>query len=428
MSDTSNRKIGRREFLGAATAASLMILKPELVWGTAANSAVRLGLLGCGGRGTGVTTSFIENAGARVVALGDLFPDKLAAARKKFDDLQAAKGYAAIDSSQLFQGPSAYEKLFDSKEVDAVYIATPPYYHVEHLEAAVAAKKHVYVEKPVGIDVPGAKRVIKAGEKVNGQFSLVVGFQIRCATPYVELVRRVHAGALGKIVAGLAYYYCPQIQLPEWPAGASPAEQRIRHWLYYRNLSGDIIVEQNVHVIDVCNWILREHPVKAVGAGGRVGRTDEGDCYSHFNVVFTYPDAVHVSFGSTQFGKAGWDAAVFMYGPRGGSESHYDHRVFIKGEEPWDAGLGPAQQTSQNAATAGQFKGSLDDADAMKEKAFITSITSGNFLNEAATGAESALSGMLGRTAAYTGREVTWDELLRSKEVLDPKIDLSKLA
>jgi hypothetical protein len=117
-----------------------------------------------------------------------------------------------------------------------------------------------------------------------------------------------------------------------------------------------------------------------------------------------------------------------MYGPRGGSESHYDHRVFIKGEEPWDAGLGPAQQTSQNAATAGQFKGSLDDADAMKEKAFITSITSGNFLNEAATGAESALSGMLGRTAAYTGREVTWDELLRSKEVLDPKIDLSKLA
>ena len=136
----------------------------------------------------------------------------------------------------------------------------------------------------------------------------------------------------------------------------------------------------------------------------------------------------HVSFGSTQFGKAGWDAAVCMYGPRGGSESHYDHRVFIKGEEPWDAGLGPAQQVHKAAAAAGQFKGALDDADAMKEKAFITSITSGNFLNEAATGAESALSGMLGRTAAYTGREVTWDELLRSKEVLDPKIDLSKLA
>jgi predicted dehydrogenase len=428
MSDTSNGKIGRREFLGTATAASFMILKPELVWGTAANSAVRLGLLGCGGRGTAVTTSFIENAGARVVALGDLFADKLAPARKKIDEVQAAKGYAALDSSQLFHGPKACEQLLASKEVDAVYIATPPYYHVEHLEAAVAAKKHVYVEKPAGIDVPGAKRIIKAGEQVKGQFSLAVGFQIRCATPYVELVRRIHAGALGKIVSGLAYYYCPQIQMPDWPAGASPAEQRIRHWLYYRNLSGDIIVEQNVHVIDVCNWILQEHPVKAVGAGGRVGRTDEGDCYSHFNVVFTYPADVHVSFGSTQFGKAGWDAAVCMYGPRGGSESHYDHRVFIKGEEPWDAGLGPAQQVSQGSAAAGQFKGALDDADAMKEKAFITSITSGNFLNEAATGAESALSGMLGRTAAYTGREVTWDELLRSKEVLDPKIDLSKLA
>ena len=309
-----------------------------------------------------------------------------------------------------------------------MYIATPPFYHVEHLEAAVAAKKHVYVEKPAGIDVPGAKRIIKAGERVKGQFSLVVGFQIRCATPYVELVRRIRGGALGKIVAGLAYYYCPQIQMPPWPASASPAEQRLRHWLYYRNLSGDIIVEQNVHVIDVCNWILQGHPVKAVGAGGRVARTDEGDCYSHFNVVFTYPEAVHVSFGSTQFGKGGWDAAIYMYGPRGGSEAHYDNRMFIKGEEPWDLGLAPWQQNSQSAALAGQFKGTLDDADAMKEKAFINSITSGKFLNEAATGAESALSGMLGRNAAYSGRELTWDELLRSEEVLDPKIDLNKLA
>ena len=428
MDNTFNHKIGRREFLGAATAASAMILKPGLVWGTAANSAVRLGLLGCGGRGTAVSTSFIENAGARVVALGDLFPDKLAATRKKIDEVQAAKGYAALDSSQLFQGPKACEQLLASKEVDAVYIATPPYYHVEHLEAAVAAKKHVYVEKPAGIDVPGAKRIIKAGEKVKGQFSLAVGFQIRHATPYVELVRRIRGGALGKIVAGLAYYYCPAIPMPPWPASASPAEQRLRHWLYYRSLSGDIIVEQNVHVIDICNWILQGHPEKAAGAGGRVGRTDEGDCFSHFNVVFTYPADVHISFGSTQFGKAGWDAAVFMYGPRGGSESHYDHRVFIKGEEPWDVGLGPAQQTSQNAAAAGQFKGALDDADAMKEKAFIMSITSGNYLNEAATGAESALSGMLGRTAAYTGHEITWDELLRSEEVLDPAIDLNKLA
>ena len=426
MSDGLDKKIGRREFLGAA-AAGVTILRAGLVWGTAANSSVRLGLLGCGGRGTAVSVSFIDNAGARVVALADLFPDKLAAARKKIDEVQAAKGYAALDSAQLFVGPKAYESLLASKEVDAVYIATPPCYHVEHLEAAVAAKKHIYLEKPVAIDVPGAKRIIKVGEKVNGRFSLVVGFQVRCATPYVELVRRIHAGALGQIVTGLAHYYCPQLQMPDWPAGASPAEQRLRHWLFYRDLSGDIIVEQNVHVIDVCNWMLQAHPLKAVGTGGRVGRTDEGDCYSHFNAVFTYPNDVHISFGSTQFGKAAWDAGLRMYGPRGGSESHYDHRVFITGEEPWDAGLGPAQQVSQGAATAGQFKGALDDADAMKEKAFIGSITSGDYLNEAATGAETALSAMLGRAAAYTGREVTWDELLRSKEVLDLKIDLNKL-
>jgi len=427
MTDDTKHRIGRREFLGSAAAAvGLLIVKPELVRGTAANSAVRLGILGCGGRGTAVGTGFVNDTNARVVALADLFADQLAAAQKVFDDLQKAKGYAAIDPAQLFKGPKAYEQIAASKEVDAILLTSPPYFHPAHLEAVVAAGKHVYCEKPVAIDVPGARRVIRAGENAKGKLSLAVGFQIRKAPPYVELVKRIHGGALGTIGCGLAYYYCPHIDRPDWP-NASPVERRLRNWVWYRALSGDIIVEQNVHVIDICNWVLQGHPVKAVGAGSRKLRQDSGDCYDNFNVVFTYPNNVQVSFGSTQFDKHEFDAAVRFFGTRGSTEAHYDHRVSIAGEEPWDAGLGPAKEGDQFSA-AGTFKGALDQADPEKQKSFIESITSGKFLEEAAQGADSALSAMLGRTAAYTGKAVTWDKLMKSSEILDPKIDLAELA
>jgi len=145
---TSRDRLGRRKFIGvtAATAGALF-LKPELVRGTAANSAVRVGLLGCGGRGTEDATNLIDTGNARVVALADLFRDQLDAAQANFDELQQAKGYAALDPSQLFLGPNAYRQIAASKEIDAIVIATPPYYHPDHLEAVVASGKHVYLEK-----------------------------------------------------------------------------------------------------------------------------------------------------------------------------------------------------------------------------------------------------------------------------------------
>ncbi len=143
-------KIDRRKFIGVAAAtAGAMLIKPALVRGTAANSAVRVGLLGCGGRGTEDATNLVDTGGARVVALGDLFRDQLDTARAHFDKIQLAKSYAAIDASQLFVGPNAYQQIAASKELDAIVVATPPYYHPRHLEAVVAAGKHVYLEKPV---------------------------------------------------------------------------------------------------------------------------------------------------------------------------------------------------------------------------------------------------------------------------------------
>jgi predicted dehydrogenase len=420
--------ISRRRFLGAAaaTAAGAMFETSGAARGSAADSPLRLGILGCGGRGTEVGTSFVDNTNTRVAALADLFADQLERGRKHFDEHQQAKGYAAIDPSQLFRGPTAYQQIAASREVDFILITTPPYFHPLHLETVVAAGKHVYCEKPVAVDVPGAKRVIGIGEKAQGKLSLEVGFQIRKAPPYVELVKRIHEGALGKIGCGLGYYYCGHLDRPEWP-DASPEEKRLRNWVWDRILSGDIIVEQNIHIIDVMNWTLEGHPEYAVGSGGRKLRTDFGNCWDNFNLVFTYPDQVQVSFGSTQFDSPAFDAATRFFGTKGSSEAHYDHRVSIAGAEPWDAGLGPGEGSGQFSAS-GKFKGALDQADAEKQKGFVESVTGGQFHNQAAQGAESALSAMLGRTAAYTGKLVTWDELMKSEEVFEPGIDISKFA
>jgi predicted dehydrogenase len=418
-------RIGRREFMGVtAAAAGVTILKPRIAFGSQANSAVRLGLLGCGGRGRNVMGSFLENTGAVLTAIGDVFPDQLEAGAKRLDEVSAKFGKPAVDSSRLFKGLRAYEALFASPDVDAVYIATPPWFHPAHLEAAIAAGKHVYLEKPVAVDVPGAKKVMALGERARGRkLSLAVGFQIRHASPYVELAKRVHEGQIGQPVCGQIHYFASALRRPDWPE-ATPVERRLRNWVQDKALSGDIIVEQNIHIIDVTNWMLKANPVGAVGSGGRVGRTDAGDCYGHYNCVFTYPGNVHVSFASTQFGTAAWGVGMQYYGTKGCAEARYDTPIRIGGESPWEfPGLKKPEPTDLAAAATGAFRGALDDADPNKQKAFIESITSGQLVNEATTGAESALASMLGREAAYTGKEVTWEKLLKSKQVYDPKID-----
>jgi predicted dehydrogenase len=424
-----SEKVDRRKFLGAAAAtAGILFIKPELVRGTTANSAIRVGLLGCGGRGTEDATNLVDTGGARVVALADLFPDQLDKARQTFNKMQQEKGYPALDGAQLFLGPDAFHQITASKELDAIVIATPPYYHPRHLEAAVAAGKHVYLEKPVAVDVPGAKKVIEIGKRAEGKLSLDVGFQIRDCPPFVEMVRRIHSGALGKIICGEAHYFASYLERPAWP-DASPVERRLRNWVYDRVLSGDIIVEQNIHVIDICNWILKAHPLKASATGGRAGRPADGDVYGNYNVLFHYPDGVDVTFSSTQFAKGWWDVTERFFGTKGTSQSPYTGPLGIWGDEPWQAMATPAKEKpeAQAFSATGNFSSNLEFADREKKKAFVESIASGNFHNQADKGAESALSCLMARTAAYSGRELTWEETLKSDETWDPKIDLNKL-
>lgn len=423
--ETSSQTVGRRAFLGAA--AAFTIVKPNLVRGSARNSAVRFGLLGCGGRGTGVAESFTSSTPAQYVALADLFQEQTEKTQARLNKAAERHQKAAIGSGSLFHGPDALERLATAG-VDVIHIATPPYFHPVQLEGAVAAGKHVYLEKPVAVDVPGSRRVIAAGRQAEGKVSIAVGFQLRHATPYVQLVERVHRGDLGALVCGLCNYYAGAIPRPPFP-GDSPQARRVKNWVHDRVLSGDILVEQNIHLIDATNWVLRGHPVQAQGTGGRAGRVDAGDCWSHFNVNYTYPGEVHVTVTSTQFIQGSWDVAMKYFGTGGNAEMRYDAPVRITGPNKWEfPGLGaPGQISDTQAAVAGAFKGALDDADAQRQKHFIDSILGGRYVNEAARGAESTLSAILGRQAAYTGRPWTWDELLRLEETWDAGLDLRRL-
>jgi len=429
-------KMGRRHFLGAAGAVGFMIIKPELVRGTAANSAVRLGLLGCGHRGTHVATSFANNTSARVVALADLFQDQLDKGKQHFDGVASQHGYAGIDSKLMFRGPHAYQALAQRSEIDMVQISTPDIFHPGHLDAVVDAGKHVYCEKPAAVDVTGCKRVLKIGEKVQNRLSLDIGFQCRHAPPYAELVRRVQAGALGKLACGAAFYHSTGVNYPPYP-DVSPLERRIRTFFWDRVISGDILVDQSIHLVDLCNWMLGAHPLKAQGTGGRRVKDDPGDCWDHFDVTLTYPNDVDLSLNSFQAGKALSDVGIRLFGAKGVAELHYKGVVGIYGDDPWEweGSVGPASPRRGHAniyaiehesladKAAGIFHDALERADPEKEIAFINSITSGKYHNQAGMGVETTLSTILGRQAAYRHGETTWEELLESNQSYDPELE-----
>jgi myo-inositol 2-dehydrogenase/D-chiro-inositol 1-dehydrogenase len=420
--------MNRRKFITNATAASgLLILKSKTAFGYQANSAVRLGLLGCGNRGTSVATSFANNTGARIVALADIFPDQLSKGKTHFDAVNGKLGHAAIDPKLMFRGHTAFQQLAASSEVDAVQISTPPWFHVEHLEGVVGAGKHAYCEKPVGVDVAQTMRALAIAKRGDGKVSMDVGFQIRSAPPFVEIVRRIHAGQIGKIAAISAHYNAPASSYPD-RTGMPADELRLRDWLWDRTLSGDILLEQNIHVIDVCNWIMGTHPIKAVAKSSRLAVKHSGNVSDNYEVIFTYPGEVALSFSSTQFGKNdSFDVAERVFGDAGVAEAPYSGPLRILGAEPWTWADDAAQDSAPGKFAAdGAFTNNLALADPMKDRSFIESITSGKFHNQIAAGVESARSCMLGRQAAVLGRELSWDEMLKHPEKYSLNMDVTQ--
>ncbi len=397
----------RRDFLKSAGACGLLIVSPKTAFSYSANSAVRYGLLGCGNRGTSVATSFAKNTAARIVALGDIFPDQLAAGKQHFDQLNATLKQPPIDPKLTFHGWNAYQQMAASNEIDAVQISTPPIFHIEHLAGLTAGGKHVYCEKPVGVDVPQTRRALDIAAQHDGKLSMAVGFQIRSAPPFIELVRRIHAGQIGTVASLRGNYdSTPKVYPDRGSMGAD--EKRLRNWLWDRIISGDILLEQNIHVIDICNWVMGTHPVSAIAYKSRKVITF-GDISDNYEVIFTYPGGVEFSFTSTQFNVKSFGVSETFYGSLGIAQSPYSGTLGIEGTQPWTWSGNPPATPANNLA----------ESDPMKDRDFIGSITSGKLQNQIPAGVETARTCMMGRRAASLGRTVTWDEIERDTEAYE---------
>ncbi len=395
----------RRSFLKAA-AGGVLILKPETVFGSQANSTVEAGLVGCGGRGNWIAPFFATHADARIVAVADVIKTRLDSTRQKLQ----------VDSSRAYHGPDAYRELTGSR-LDAVVIETPPYFHPMHAAAAVEAGKHVYCAKPVAVDVPSSKDFLATGKKAQSKnLSFWTDFQSRARPVFQEVTTRIQRGDIGKVVLAQVLYYAGRPLKDTSTPGMDAGLKRLLHWVCDRELSGDIIVEQNIHVIDMANYYLGAHPLKATGTGGRTDWSgtpyDTGNVWDHFAVNFWYPNDVHATFSSNQLTNSFNDLCVRCFGVRGCADTHYGGLVRITSDRKENAWMGAERD---DTFTGGAITNVKD---------FIGSIRAGKPINNAAVAVESNFSGILGRMAAYAQRTVTWDEMMASTEKWEVSLKL----
>ena len=391
--------------------------------GASSNMQVNIGLVGCGGRGTGAVLNAMgaatkviypsegyhtedPEAGAtiarpniRVTALADLFEEKVMTCRSRME-----KVGCNIEKDRCFVGIDAYKKLMAVPEINYVILATPPHFRPAQLMAAIEAGKHVFIEKPCAVDAPGVRMVMAAGELAKKKnLGIVAGTQRRHQKNYVETIKRIREGALGEIVYGRCYWNGGQIWVIRRQEGWTDLEWQIRNWNYFTWLSGDHYVEQHVHNLDVMNWAMGTHPVKAVAAvGGRQVRTapEYGQVFDHFAVEFEYPGGVHMFSQARQIDDTENKVEEALVGSLG--TSNCASFIQLKSGNNW------------------RYQGPNTNPYEQEHQDLIASIGEGKPLNEAQDIAESTLTGIMGREAAYSGRSVTWDAAMKSNTRLGP--------
>jgi len=377
MSEQQSDRPSRRDFLTATSAAAgtFTILSPQTVRGSQANSKISVGLVGTGNRGSYDASIVNADARARVTALCDLYDDRLETGTQKIK----------ANSPKLYKD---FEKLLASPDIDAVVIATPPFEHPRMLEAAIQAHKHIYCEKPAGVDVEGVKRVIAAARKADPKKNISFGFQQRYGPVYLEAYQRVKDGRIGTLSNARGFW----IDRDPFKrvAYADPKVEKLRNWFAYREYSGDIIVEQDCHNLDVLHWFLGSRPIRAVGMGGRKVRTDM-EILDHLTLSYEFPDGFHVNFEANQISPAGFRRVGEEFtGTTGLIETSRDRMVHRKA--PRDSETMESKRDITNDAI----------------EAFLTRVISGDVENVAERSAISTLFAILGRTAIYQGREATW--------------------
>ena len=375
-----NNYTSRRSFLqtgAAAAAGAFTIVSPQSVRGTQANSKISVGLIGSGNRGSSDCKIFQDDPRAQVTALCDRFPDQFERAKKTIG-LENPKTY------------TDFEKLLAAPDIDAVVIATPPYQHPANFEAAVQAGKHIYLEKPIGVDVEGCARALAASRKADPSKTIAVGFQARYSPAYLEAYQRIKNGDIGEIAVARGCHLVGDFY-PKRRSFPNSEEERVRNWFTYRDLGGDFIVEQDCHNMDVLHWFLGGVPVSAIGRGGKKVRKD-WDILDHISVIYTWPNGLLVSYEANQVTVGTINAGEEFTGTKGLIKMTREGMVHSKGFKPSDREELPVKREIT--------------IDAIEN--FLGRIVSGNPENAIERSALSTCVGLLGREAIYTGREVTW--------------------
>jgi len=395
----------RRTFLRASSAVLAGgALAPELAARAHArrDDPLRIALIGCGGRGTGAAVQALSTEGAvHLVAMADAFRDRIDSSLKEI--VAAAPARVDVPESRRFVGFDAYRQAIDL-DVDVVLLTTPPGFRPIHFEYAVAKGRHVFMEKPVAVDAPGVRAVLAAAREAQSKnLKVGVGLQRHHDPAYLETVRRIQEGAIGKVLFYRAYWNSPGVWTRAREAGWSEMTYQMRNWYYFNWLCGDHIVEQHIHNLDVCNWIQGAPPASAQGQGGRAVRTgpDTGEIYDHHVVEFTYADGTKL-FSQCRHQPGCWDSvSEHAHGTQGTADVSGGR---IQGQGGWDW----------------RYRGEPVDPYQLEHDRLFAAIRADQPHDEAVNGAHATMTAILGRLATYSGRVVSWDEALASSVSLAP--------
>ncbi len=422
---TKNLKFDRRNFitkttLGTIGAAGFLtscsttaskkdeILLPKLLDQAPDGKVIKAGLIGCGGRGTGAAINFLDaGPNLQIVALGDVFQDKIDACREK---LKTEKNVEVADE-KCYVGFDSYQKVIDSG-VDLVLLCTPPHFRPAHVEAAVNARKHIFMEKPIAVDPVGARSVMASVQKAKAiGLNMVSGTVFRVSKDFMETQRRIANGEIGEITGGSVIRNGTALwfrrRQPEW----SDMEYMLRNWVNFAWLSGDHITEMFIHQLDLMNWNMGKLPVMASGYGGRHRRIT-GDQYDFFSVDYIYDNGVHAHAAVRQINGCSYKTLTQVFGTKGYADVKsklYD----LKGNVTWEYPYPDENDTNSEWKVTNPF--------VQEHINLVTGIRTGETVNDGENQVNSTLVSIMGRMAAYTGKDISWDEVLNSDLYLGPK-------
>jgi myo-inositol 2-dehydrogenase / D-chiro-inositol 1-dehydrogenase len=396
----------RRDFLRTSSAATATLGLGLLNNAHAAGSdAIKVGLIGCGGRGSGAADNICEAAGTsyniKLYALGDVFEDHLRNCRERLRREANSKDKCDVSDERCFVGFDAYQKVIDC--CDLVMLATPPGFRPQHIEAVIKAGKHLFTEKPVGVDGPGIRKVLAAAEEAKKKdLCVVAGTQRRHQARYIESMKRIHDGAIGDLITARVYWNQGDIWAHKRQQGWSDTEYQLRNWYHFTWLCGDHIVEQHVHNLDVAIWALGHHPIGAVGMGGRQvhDEPERGQSYDHFAVDYEFPGGIHVLSMARQIPGCADNVSETIVGSKGGWHSDFRFTGSTRTRIRVEHEVNPYVQEHVD---------------------LLEAITTRKPINELQQVAESTLTAIMGRESAYTGKEVSWDQALNSRRDTFPK-------